>query len=107
MGQRRKSETGSILSNKRIDYRKLDDNLPDDDPEVIIAQKSKERQQVIRSFKYTILRKNGLNVIKSATHILILTMLIKLASKGISARERVRLKQASLYFQFKKIVLKS
>ena len=91
---------------KFIDLLKQYDNLPDDDPEVIIAQKSKERQQVIRSFKYTILRKNGLNVIKSATHILILTMLIKLASKGISARERVRLKQASLYFQFKKIVLK-
>jgi phosphohistidine swiveling domain-containing protein len=91
---------------KFIDLLKQYDSLPDDDPEVIIAQKGKQRQQVIRSFKNTILRKNGLNVIRSATHILFLTILVRLASKGISARERVRLKQASLYFQFKKIVLK-
>jgi pyruvate,water dikinase len=91
---------------KFIDLLKQYDSLPDDDPEIIIAQKGKERQQVIRSFKNTILRKNGLNIIKSATHILFLTSLVRLAYKGISARERVRLKQASLYFQFKKIVLK-
>lgn len=91
---------------KFIDLLKQYDSLPDDNPEDIIAQKGKEREQVIRSFKNTILKKNGLNILKSATHILFLTMLIRLASKGISARERVRLKQASLYFQFKSIVLK-
>jgi pyruvate,water dikinase len=91
---------------KFIDLLKQYDSLPEDNPEDIIAKKCKEREQVIRSFKSTILKKNSLNILKSATHILFLKMLIRLASKGISARERVRLKQASLYFQFKNIVLK-
>lgn len=91
---------------KFIDLLKQYDSLPEDNPEDIIAKKCKEREQVIRSFKNTILKKNSLNILKSATHILFLKMLIRLASKGISARERVRLKQASLYFQFKNIVLK-
>lgn len=91
---------------KFIDLLKQYDNLPEDNPEDIIAKKCKEREQVIRSFKNTILKKNNLNILKSATHILFLKILVRLASKGISARERVRLKQASLYFQFKNIVLK-
>jgi pyruvate,water dikinase len=91
---------------KFIDLLKQYDSLPEDNPEDIIAKKCKEREQVIRSFKNTILKKNSLNILKSATHILFLKILIRLASKGISARERVRLKQASLYFQFKNIVLK-
>lgn len=91
---------------KFIDLLKQYDDLPNDNPEVIIAQKDKQRQQVIRNFKNTILRQNGLNIIRSAIHIFFLNLLVRLASKGISARERVRLKQASLYFQFKKIVQK-
>ena len=47
-----------------------------------------------------------MNFFKSIIHIFFLKTQIRLASKGISARERVRLKQASLYFQFKKIVSK-
>jgi pyruvate,water dikinase len=91
---------------KFIDLLKQYDSLPDNNPEDLIAQKGKEREQVIRDFKKTVWRKNGFNFFKSIAHVYFLATLIKLASKGISARERVRLKQASLYFQFKKIVLK-
>ncbi len=91
---------------KFIDLLKQYDALPDDNPELIIAQKGEERKRVIREFKNRIWKKNGLNIFKSLAHVFFLNTLIRLASKGISARERVRLKQASLYFQFKNIVLK-
>ena len=94
------------LPYKFIDLLKQYDSLPDNNPEDLIVQKGKEREQVTRSFKNTVWKKNGLNIFKSLTHIFFLTALIRLASKGISARERVRLKQASLYFHLKKIVLK-
>ncbi|MFM7023408.1 MAG: PEP/pyruvate-binding domain-containing protein [Flavobacteriales bacterium] len=89
-----------------IDLLKQYDALPDANPEELIAQKAKEREQVLRDFKKTIWKKNGINIFKSITHVTLLKSLIRLAYKGISARERVRLKQASLYFQFKKIVEK-
>ena len=91
---------------KFIDLLKQYESLQDSNPELIIAQKRKESKLVLKTFKKTIWRKNGLNFLKSIIHIFFLKTQIRLASKGISARERVRLKQASLYFQFKKIVLK-
>ena len=91
---------------KFIDLLKQYESLQDSNPELIIAQKRKESELVLKTFKKTIWRKNGLNFFKSIIHIFFLKTQIRLASKGISARERVRLKQASLYFQFKKIVSK-
>ena len=91
---------------KFIDLLKQYESLEDSNPELIIAQKRKESELVLKTFKKTIWRKNGLNFFKSIIHIFFLKTQIRLASKGISARERVRLKQASLYFQFKKIVSK-
>lgn len=91
---------------KFIDLLRQYDTLPDNNPEDLIAQKGQEREQVIRDFRKTIWQKNSWNLPKSLLHTYILSALIKLASKGISSRERVRLKQASLYFQFKKIVAK-
>ena len=91
---------------KFIDLLKQYESLQDSNPELIITQKRKESELVLKTFKKTIWRKNGLNFFKSIIHIFFLKTQIRLASKGISARERVRLKQASLYFQFKKIVSK-
>jgi len=91
---------------KFIDLLKQYDALPNENPEEIINKKAKEREEVILQFKKTIWKKNKLNFFKSIFHVLFLNLIIRLASKGIAARERVRLKQASLYFQFKKIVLK-
>jgi pyruvate,water dikinase len=83
------------------------DKLPDSDPEVLIAKKYEERQQVIKNFKKKIAAKNGLIFPLTLIQIGLLNLLIKLASKGISARERVRLKQALLYFKFKQVVEKT
>lgn len=82
------------------------DNLPESDPEKLIAKKFAERGHVIDSFKKHILAKNGILFPLTLIQIPILTLLIKLASKGIAARERVRLKQALLYFKFKQTVEK-
>ena len=83
------------------------DNLSDSDPEKLIAQKFDERIQVIKAFKKHILIKNGILFPLALVHMAILNVLIRLASKGIAARERVRLKQALLYFKLKQVVEKT
>lgn len=92
---------------KFIELLQQYDNLPESDPEKLIAQKFEERGQVIKSFKGKILKRNGILFPVSLLQIGVLNALIRLASKGIAARERVRLKQALLYFKFKQVVEKT
>lgn len=77
------------------------EKLPDQNPEVVMHGKYLEALQAKRDFKRHIFKKNKLNVLKSILHIWQLNFLVKNACKGISSRERVRLKQAQLYFGFK------
>ncbi|XLS28380.1 PEP/pyruvate-binding domain-containing protein [Flavobacteriaceae bacterium M23B6Z8] len=82
------------------------DKLPDKDPEALIHEKFKERKDVIRDFRKKIFSKYHLLFPISLFHIGVLNLLIKLASNGISSRERARLKQALLYFRFKQVIQK-
>ena len=92
---------------KFIELLKQYDCLPDSDPEKLIALKSDERKKVIQNFKRKIYSKNGILFPISLLQVGLLNLLIKLSTKGISARERVRLKQALLYFKFKQIINKT
>ncbi len=92
---------------KFIELLKQYDSLPDSDPEELIALKFKERNNHIADFKKRIYTKNGVLFPLSLIQIGILNLLIKLAIKGIASRERVRLKQALIYFKFKQSINKS
>ena len=83
------------------------DKLPDNNPEELIQQKYKERQKVINNFRKKILAKYHILLPISLFHLFVLNLLIKLASNGISSRERARLKQALLYFRFKQVIQKT
>ena len=92
---------------KFIELLKQYDSLPDSDPEALITVKFEERNAYITDFRKRIYSKNGLLFPLSFIQIGILNLLIKLAIKGIASRERVRLKQALLYFKFKQLINKS
>jgi phosphohistidine swiveling domain-containing protein len=77
------------------------EKLPDQNPEEVMHTKYLEALQAKRDFKKYIFKKNKLNLLKSIFHVWQLNFLVKNACKGISSRERVRLKQAQLYFGFK------
>ncbi|MFM2228069.1 MAG: hypothetical protein RL664_1412 [Bacteroidota bacterium] len=77
------------------------EKLPDQNPEEVMYKKYLEALQAKRDFKKYIFKKNKLNFLKSILHTWQLNFLVKNACKGISSRERVRLKQAQLYFGFK------
>jgi pyruvate,water dikinase len=77
------------------------EKLPDQNPEEVMHSKCLEAVQAKRDFKKYIFKKNKLNFLKSILHTWQLNFLVKNACKGISSRERVRLKQAQLYFGFK------
>jgi phosphohistidine swiveling domain-containing protein len=72
------------------------------DPERLILKKYQEAIATQKMFRRKIWTENTWNLPKSLIDLFLLKILVKKASKGISARERVRLKQASLYFHFKK-----
>jgi pyruvate,water dikinase len=92
---------------KFIELLKQYESLPDSNPEEIIASKFEERKLIIKAFKRKIYAKNKLIFPISWLQIAILNLLIKLASKGISAREKVRLKQALIYYKFKQVLSKA
>ncbi len=92
---------------KFIELLQQYDSLPDSNPEELIALKFEERNNHIANFKKRIYSKNGILFPLSFIQIGVLNLLIKLAIKGIAARERVRLKQALLYFKFKQSINKS
>jgi pyruvate,water dikinase len=77
------------------------EKLPDQNPEEVMHKKYLEALQAKRDFKKYIFKKNKLNFLKSILHTWQLNFLVKNACRGISSRERVRLKQAQLYFGFK------
>jgi pyruvate,water dikinase len=77
------------------------EKLPDQNPEEVMHTKYLEAVQAKRDFKKYIFKKNKLNLLKSILHVWQLNFLVKNACRGISSRERVRLKQAQLYFGFK------
>lgn len=92
---------------KFIELLRQYDSLPDSDPEALIALKFEERNTYITDFRKRIYSKNALLFPVSFIQIGVLNLLIKLATKGIASRERVRLKQALLYFKFKQLINKS
>ncbi len=89
-----------------IDLLKQYEKLPEQDPEKIIQVKYKESLQIKKEFLKNIYRKNKWNLPKALFHSFLLNYLIKKAVDGISSRERVRLKQAFIYFRFKQVIKK-
>ena len=75
-------------------------------PEEIIAAKYRERLEIIKAFRQRIFKKRGLNLPLALAEIGILHLLVACCSHGIASRERVRLKQALLYFRFKTVLLR-
>jgi pyruvate,water dikinase len=71
------------------------------DPRIKMDEKHREATAALASFKKTIGMKNGWRWMKTAIHRGILNVLVNQACKGIAYRERVRLKQSLLYFEFK------
>lgn len=92
---------------KFIDLLKQYAQLPDNDPRELIELKSQERKDTIKAFKKLIWKKHFLLFPIAILHVFILKTLVKLAGDGIRYRERVRLKQALLYYEFKKLLKKS
>lgn len=73
-----------------------------ENPREVIAQKSKERKKAMREFSKKILRKRHLFFPVALVEIGQLYLLTALCKQAISSRERVRYRQAQMYFQFKK-----
>lgn len=92
---------------KFIELLQQYDRLPDSDPSALMSAKFEERLSAISAFKKTIFNKRGLNFPLAIIETFVLNLLIRMASKGIASRERVRLKQALLYFRFKQVLQKS
>jgi pyruvate,water dikinase len=82
------------------------EKLPNQNPEEVMHVKFLEARQAKRSFTQVIFKKNKFNLLKSILHVGLLHFLVKNACRGISSRERVRLKQAHLYFGFKLVLAK-
>lgn len=92
---------------KFIELLQQYDKLPDSNPSLLMEAKHKERLESITAFKKDIFKKRGLNFPLAIVESRILSLLINLACKGIASRERVRLKQALLYYRFKQVLQKS
>lgn len=82
------------------------EKLPDQNPETMIAEKYREAVNVKKEFRRKIVAKHGWFLPKALLQIGILNFLIRQTSNGIASRERVRLKQAHLYFRFKQVLKK-
>jgi phosphohistidine swiveling domain-containing protein len=92
---------------KYIQLLKQYTRQPQQDPELLIAAKYMERKEVFRQFRKTIFKKRGLLFPLAMIETGILRILVNLCSAGISGRERVRLKQAMLYYHFKLVLQKA
>ena len=80
------------------------EKLPDQNPEKIIQEKFLEAAAAKKDFRKTILKKTWWFFPKALLQIGLLNFFIKRASDAIAYRERVRLKQALLYFRFKQVL---
>ena len=75
-------------------------------PEEVIAIKDLERRTAMRSFALKILKKRHILLPISLIEIAVLYLVARLCKKAISSRERVRYKQAEMYYKFKVILNK-
>ncbi|MFT6746404.1 MAG: phosphoenolpyruvate synthase/pyruvate phosphate dikinase [Glaciecola sp.] len=82
------------------------DKFPDKDPRVLLQNKAEEREQVMSDFKRHIWKKYWFFPPIAILHVFFLKLIVKLATNGIKSRERVRLKQALLYYELKKLIKK-
>lgn len=76
------------------------------DPREVIATKDKERKKAMRNFAWKIIKKRTIFFPVSIVEVGILYLSAKLCKQAISSRERVRYKQAEMYYHFKTIVKK-
>jgi phosphohistidine swiveling domain-containing protein len=74
------------------------------DPRLVIAQKDKERRTAMKAFALKILKKRHILFPLWLVEIGLLYGLAALCKQAISSRERVRYKQAEMYFRFKQVV---
>jgi len=74
------------------------------DPRKVIALKDEERKKAVRDFTKKIIKRRHIFFPVWMVEVLILRLLVKLCMQAISSRERVRYKQAEMYFRFKEVV---
>lgn len=74
------------------------------DPKALIAIKDKDRRRAMRIFTWKILKKRHIFLPISVLEIGQLYLSARLCKQAISSRERVRYKQAEMYFNFKVVV---
>ena len=74
------------------------------DPREIISAKDKDRRLAMRKFSSKIFRKRNILFPWSLFEVGQLYFVAKLCKKAISSRERVRYKQAEMYYKFKVVV---
>jgi phosphohistidine swiveling domain-containing protein len=76
------------------------------DPREAIAIKDQERKIAMRSFAWKIIKKRSIFIPVSMIEVGMVYLSAKLCKQAISSRERVRYKQAEMYYHFKTIVKK-
>ena len=76
------------------------------DPREVIAIKDRERKQAMRNFAWKIIKKRTIFFPVSIVEVGILYLSANLCKQAISSRERVRYKQAKMYYHFKTIIKK-
>ncbi|MCK0179703.1 PEP-utilizing enzyme [Flavobacteriaceae bacterium S0862] len=76
------------------------------DPREAIAIKDRERKLAMRSFALKIIKKRSIFFPVSIVEVGMLYLSAKLCKQAISSRERVRYKQAEMYYHFKTIIKK-
>lgn len=81
-------------------------NTDQEDPKELMDIKGSERQVLIAETSKKISQKYRHNIIKSLLYPIVLKVVVKATMFSISCRERVRLKQAQMYYTFKSICLK-
>jgi len=74
------------------------------DPRKAIEIKDEERKQAMRKFAWKIIKKRSIFFPISIVEVGLLYLSARLCKQAISSRERVRYKQAEMYYQFKTIV---
>ena len=71
------------------------------DPRIVIAEKQKVRRQALRRFSWKIIKKRHILFPLSIWELAQLHLVSKLCKQAIASRERVRYKQAEMYYKFK------
>ncbi len=77
---------------------------PGADPEQIIHTKAGERMALMRALRRRLIRARGVLLPLAFVDMGLLHLLLRLCFAGIASRERVRLKQAHLYYRFKVVL---